>query len=353
MSPILLLAQVANRAASLVASRCSPWLNPLCPSGLLPVSPTMPRFSRPLSANRVQSRLLTAGGIIRSQAHDIRRCSVWFGQFRDRTPTPCRMRQESRKSGVPAASGGRVTEKNTRRVALWKDRRSWRMLPAAWTRAVIFKAASCAGVRLGGASGARVSAGSLNPPARFIEYNCVLCSGRRRRCHADCSGSPAGRRPPVACQSARQLVGIRHARRSFGARDEYCLEFIPFKRHPLETVLQFMLNKGSGQTAELKSDHGDVDEFLRAGNCPLVVTHQPALVHQPAEYAFNTQRRGSTLNPRTSCDCLTLWTSSLRRRALTQLANALPPQISSLKRLQGQRQTITNRWGDPEKPRAV
>ena len=63
-----------------------------------------------------------------------------------------------------------------------------------------------------GASGARVSAvSSLNrSTARFIEYNCVLCPGRRRRCHADCSAVPtAATQPPVALQSARQLAGSR------------------------------------------------------------------------------------------------------------------------------------------------
>ncbi len=69
-----------------------------------------------------------------------------------------------------------------------------------------------------GASGARVSAVSprdSRPTARFIEYNCVLCPGRRLRCHADCSAvPPAATQPPVALQSARQLAGIRPARRS-------------------------------------------------------------------------------------------------------------------------------------------
>ncbi len=47
-----------------------------------------------------------------------------------------------------------------------------------------------------------------------------------------------------------------------------------------------MFNKESGQSAELKSDHGDVDEIRRVVDCPLVVTQQPALKHQPAELAL-------------------------------------------------------------------
>jgi len=67
-----------------------------------------------------------------------------------------------------------------------------------------------------GASGARVSAvSSLNrPTARFIEYNCVLCPGRRRRCHGRCGADPRAR----SAQRPRQLAGIRPARRSLGAR---------------------------------------------------------------------------------------------------------------------------------------
>ena len=52
-----------------------------------------------------------------------------------------------------------------------------------------------------GASGARVSAVSLNPTTRFIEDNIVLCPARWRRCHADCT-----HRPPVARGSRRVAV---------------------------------------------------------------------------------------------------------------------------------------------------
>jgi hypothetical protein len=79
-----------------------------------------------------------------------------------------------------------------------------------------------------GASGARVSAVSprvSRPTARFIEYNCVLCHGRRRRCHADCFPpfSPSARgchrrvavsapacrhpsRPPLVRRTAKKLA---------------------------------------------------------------------------------------------------------------------------------------------------
>lgn len=80
------------------------------------------------------------------------------------------------------------------KVAL-RSGRSCRMRSVPDTRAVICKAASCAGIRSRGASGARVSAvSSLNrSTARFIEYNCVLCPERRPACHAHCLSSPRAR----------------------------------------------------------------------------------------------------------------------------------------------------------------
>jgi hypothetical protein len=86
--------------------------------------------------------------------------------------------------------------------------------PAPDTRAVICNAASCAGVRSCGASGARVSAVSSRvsrPTARFIEYNCVLCPGRRRRCHADCSRLPS--RTATARRLAVSAPACRHPSR--------------------------------------------------------------------------------------------------------------------------------------------
>lgn len=91
------------------------------------------------------------------------------------------------------------------------SRRSWRMLPCAWTRAVIFKAASCAGVRCGRTSGARVSAVSRvqsrrRPGSLKITASCPL--RRRLRRHAGYGADPRIR----SVQPSRRLAGIRHAR---------------------------------------------------------------------------------------------------------------------------------------------
>ena len=90
------------------------------------------------------------------------------------------------------------------------SRRSCRMLPCRRHKSSYMQCRLMRRCPLCGASGARVSAvSSLNrSTARFIEYNCVLCQSRRRRCHADCCPpSPGGTRPPAAWQSARQLAG--------------------------------------------------------------------------------------------------------------------------------------------------
>ncbi len=55
--------------------------------------------------------------------------------------------------------------------------------------------------------------GSHRPTARFIEYNCVLCAVQASALSRSLLIRPA----PLAGQRARQLAGIRHARRSFGA----------------------------------------------------------------------------------------------------------------------------------------
>ena len=101
------------------------------------------------------------------------------------------------------------------------SRPSCRMLPAPDTRAVICNAASCAGVRSAEPPAHESPPSPRVPRARRpgssnITASCVR--GGDWRCHADCCPpSPGGTRPPAAWQSARQLVGIRPARRSPGA----------------------------------------------------------------------------------------------------------------------------------------
>ncbi len=43
----------------------------------------------------------------------------------------------------------------------------------------------------------------------------------------------------------------------------------------------------SGQSAELNSDHGNIDPSFGAGDRGFIVTDQAAMVHQPAERALD------------------------------------------------------------------
>ena len=45
--------------------------------------------------------------------------------------------------------------------------------------------------------------------------------------------------------------------------------------------------KKSGQSAELNSDHSDMDPSLGAGDCAFIVSDQAAVVHQPTESTFD------------------------------------------------------------------
>jgi len=45
--------------------------------------------------------------------------------------------------------------------------------------------------------------------------------------------------------------------------------------------------KESGQSAELNTDHGDINPRLGAGGRAFIIAYQAAMVHQPAEGAFD------------------------------------------------------------------
>ena len=58
-------------------------------------------------------------------------------------------------------------------------------------------------------------------------------------------------------------------------------------RRALRACFKNGMDKKSGQTAELNSDHGDINPGFGAGDRAFVVAHQSALVHQPTEGAFD------------------------------------------------------------------
>jgi len=55
----------------------------------------------------------------------------------------------------------------------------------------------------------------------------------------------------------------------------------------LEPVLKINMVMGLGQAAELNTDHGYINPGFGAGERAFIIAHQAAVVHQPAESAFD------------------------------------------------------------------
>jgi hypothetical protein len=59
-----------------------------------------------------------------------------------------------------------------------------------------------------------------------------------------------------------------------------------------------MKDKESSQSAELNSDHGDIDPSFGAGLGGFIIAHESALLHQPAEGAFHDPTAGQDFEAR-------------------------------------------------------
>ena len=59
-----------------------------------------------------------------------------------------------------------------------------------------------------------------------------------------------------------------------------------------------MKDKESSQSAELNSDHGDIDPSCGAGLGGFIIPHESPLLHQPAEGAFHDPTAGQDFEAR-------------------------------------------------------